>query len=282
MKPTVFLMFATCLGMLAIPAARATQTDAARQLMHKADKAKLILVGEMHGTREVPALVAEMAGRWSRPRSARAPALIVALEYPQTEAAHLQTYVESDGSAGARTRLLATQFWKRPAQDGRSSHAMLALIDALRQAGSAGRNVKLAAFDMSAAQEAARVDRDEAMALNLRAVVAGNPASRVLALTGNYHARQRDGAPWNASQRFMAGHLKDLSPYSINVDGIHGSYWACFSGDATDCKTQRFARDRAKTNPSGVYADQALTDSGYDLGLMLESLTVSLPASSAQ
>ena len=251
------------------------------QLMHKADKSKLILVGEMHGTREVPALVADLARRWSKPLSAKAPALIVALEYPQTEANHLQGYFDSDGGAGARSKLLATPFWSRPAQDGRSSHAMLALIDSVRKAGRGGRHVKLAAFDMNEAQEAARVDRDEAMAQNLRAIVAANPSARVLALAGNYHARQRDGAPWNPGQRFMAGHLKDLGPYSINVDGIGGSYWACSSGQAADCKTERFARDPAKNLP-GVYADQALTASGYDVGMMLEALSVSLPASHDQ
>lgn len=80
----------------------------------------------------------------------------------------------------------------------------------------------------------------------------------------------------------MAGHLADLAPYSINIDGIRGSYWACFSGEAADCKTQSFARDPAKTNPPGVYADKALTESGYNLGLMLDALSVSLPASREQ
>lgn len=278
MKPSAFLIHVACIGMLASFPVQARQADLVNQMMHEADKSRLIVVGEMHGTREVPALVAEMADRWSAPRPAKAQALVVALEYPQIESVHLQAYFDSDGGEQARNKLLATPFWTRPAQDGRSSHAMLALIESVRKAGREGRLLKLAAFDMNAAQEAARVDRDEAMAQNLRAIVAANPSARVLALAGNYHARQRDGAPWNASQRFMAGHLLDLAPYSINIDGVRGAYWACFSGEAADCKTQSFARDPAKTNPVGVYADKALLDSGYDLGLMLDALSVSLPA----
>jgi hypothetical protein len=37
------------------------------------------------------------------------------------------------------------------------------LIESVRKAGRAGRHVKLAAFDMSAAQQAAGVDRDGAL-----------------------------------------------------------------------------------------------------------------------
>jgi erythromycin esterase-like protein len=259
-----------CAAMLAAPCVHA---DTARQLMAKAGKAKLILIGEMHGTREVPALVADLAARWSR---ADAPVL-VALEYPQSEAAELQAFVDGDGGAPARTRLLATPFWSRPAQDGRSSAAMLALVDALR-----ARHIRIAVFDMSAAQEQAQAVRDRAMADNLRAIVRAHPASRVIALTGNYHARQVDGAPWDASYRFMGGYLKDLTPLSINVDALRGSYWGCSGATAADCKVENFGNDPVRKDAVGVRMDPATLANGYALDVLLAQFSASLPAKAMQ
>lgn len=63
MKSTTLLVYATCVGTLAMSPVVARPADPLGQLMHKAGKSRLIVVGEMHGTREVPALVADMADR---------------------------------------------------------------------------------------------------------------------------------------------------------------------------------------------------------------------------
>ena len=275
MKQNAFLI--PVMGIVVLACAPARADDTVAQLMKKTEKAKLILIGEMHGTREVPELVTEMAKRLVKPDAAQP--LVIALEYPQTQAADLKAYVDSDGSADARKRLLDTQFWSRAAQDGRSSHAMLSLIDAVRMEAHKGRKIALAAFDQNATQEKSDASRDKSMAANLRAIVRANPSARVVALTGNYHARQTDGANWDPKYRFMGGHLKDLAPYSVNIDALRGSYWGCSSGAAADCKVEKFGNDPVKTEPLGLYVDKGLTKNGYALGLMLEQFSVSLPAS---
>jgi hypothetical protein len=276
MTPKACLFPVVGIVMLACAPAHAAD-DTVAELMKKAEKSKLVLIGEMHGTREVPALVTDLAKRWTK--DAAAQPLVVALEYPQTQAADLKAYVDSDGSAEARKRLLDTQFWSRAAQDGRSSHAMLSLIDALRMEARKGRKIALAAFDQNAGQENSDVPRDKSMADNLRAIVQANPSARVIALTGNYHARQADGANWDPKYRFMGGYLKDLAPYSVSVDALRGSYWGCSSGAAADCKVEKFGNDPVKTQAPGLYVDKALMKNGYALGLMLEQFSVSLPAS---
>lgn len=262
--------------MLACAPAHAAH-DTVAELMKKTEKAKLVLIGEIPGTREVPALITDLAKRWTR--DAAAQPLVVALEYPQTQAADLQAYFDSDGSADARRRLLDTQFWSRAAEDGRSSHALLSLIDALRMQARKGRKITLAAFDQNAGQENSDVPRDKSMADNLRAIVQANPAARVIALTGNFHARQVDGASWDPKYRFMGGYLKDLAPYSVSVDALRGSWWRCSSGAAADCKVEKFGIDPIETQAPGLYVDKALMKSGYALRLVLKQYSVSLPAS---
>ncbi|MES2318847.1 MAG: calcium-binding protein [Pseudomonadota bacterium] len=279
MKLNAFLIHAVGIALAATAPAQAAQKDTVAELISKAGNSKLIFVGEMHGTREVPALVADLAQRLAEPG---APGLVVALEYPQTDAAQLKAYFDGDGSAVAKKQLLDSPFWSRAAQDGRSSHAMLALIESVRMQARSGRKIQLAAFDMNASQEKSGVSRDQSMAENLRAIIEANPSARVIALTGNYHARQADGAPWNPKHRFMAGYMKDLKPYSINVEALRGSYWACSSGKAADCMVITYGVDPALKRSVGLYADQALTSIGYAQGLTLEQFSVSLPAVRAQ
>lgn len=266
--------------MVAMPSAYAQEDDRVAQLMAKAAHARLVLVGEMHGTREVPALVADLAERWSRPPAGKgaAPALVVALEYPRSEAAELNAYFLGDGGPAAKKRLLDSPLWSRSYQDGRSSEAMLELIESVRALAGSGRRVKLAPFDQNAKQEKHDASRDRSMANNLRAIVKANPSARVIALTGNYHARQSVGAPWDATYRFMGHYLKDLAPYSIDVGAMRGSYWGCFSASAADCKIHRFGDASATTEARGLHVDEAVTAIGYDQALMLDLFIVSLPA----
>lgn len=278
------LIHAFGIAMLASAPAYALQDDTVTELMKKAEKSRIILVGEMHGTREVPALVADLAERWSKPREDNGvkPALIVALEYPRSEAADLNAYFHSDGGPAARKRLLDSPLWSRSYQDGRSSEAMLDLIEGVRALARSGRKIKLAPFDQNAKQARLDASRDKSMAQNLRAIVKANPSARVMALTGNFHARQSVGAPWDAKYRFMGNYLKDLAPYSIDVGAMRGSYWGCFGQSAADCKVERFGDASDKTPAPGMYVDEDVTATGYDQALMLDLFVVSLPAKKAE
>lgn len=284
MKRNAILTHALCCALLAIPCAQAAQDDTVTQLMQRADQARLILVGEMHGTREVPALVGDLAERWSKPRAGKgaAPALVVALEYPRSEAAQLSAYFGSDGGPAAKKRLLDSPLWSRSYQDGRSSAAMFDLIEGVRALARSGRKITLAPFDQDAEQEKNDASRDNSMADNLRAIVNENPAARVLALTGNYHARQSVGAPWDAGFRFMGNYLKDLAPFSVDVNAMRGSYWGCFSASAADCKVEHFGDASAAATPSRLHVDDSVTAIGYNQALKLDLFIVSLPANKAQ
>lgn len=87
---------------------------------------RIVVVGERHGTKEIPGFVAALActalvdGR----------AVTLALEMPSSETDRLESYLASDGGATARSRLVTSPFWHRPLQDGRSSAAMVDLLEA--------------------------------------------------------------------------------------------------------------------------------------------------------
>lgn len=208
--------------------------SAARDLLAQADALRPLLIGEIHGTQETPALLASMLRQGSgRP-------WLLGLEIPRQEQERIDAFLRSDGGARARAALTGGAFWTRELQDGRSSEAMLQLIDAVRALRRSGRDIHVVCFDDLAEGDGAG-DRDARMAQALRDALATERHRRAVALMGNYHARIGRGAPWNAQQEFLGWHLRDLSPLSVDVGAPTGSSWVC----NPDCGVYRFGADRA-------------------------------------
>lgn len=212
-------------------------TDAAAdRVMAAAGAHRLIVIGEMHGTREIPALVSELARRYARQGPLR-----VALEVSRDEQADLNAYLNSSGGRARRTALSRRPYWNvdLASSDGLRTEDALDLIESLRQLRAQGRDVAVVAFDLATQarpQTDARDgktrarDRDRSMAQYLRAAHADLPRGRILVLTGNVHAMLR--APNARFQAPMAGHLLDLAPYTVNVAAREGAFWACQAGKA--------------------------------------------------
>src|SRR5207302_1493589 len=116
----------------------------------------LLVFGEVHGTREIPAFVGEVACA-----AARAGRVRVGLELPASDAPLLRRFL--DGDEGA---LGHSEPWRRPALgSGRTSAAMLALLQRLRALRRAGAPVEPFFFD----EMDAGPKRDEQMAANISA-----------------------------------------------------------------------------------------------------------------
>lgn len=108
-------------------------------------------------------------------------AVVLGLEYPVAEQRFLGDFLRSPTRQGRRA-LLASPFWARATQDGRTSRAMLALLDWARAQIAAGARNRVFAFD--APPETATPDmigkfdaRDAAMAARVSQVLA-NPGPR--------------------------------------------------------------------------------------------------------
>jgi hypothetical protein len=194
--------------------------------------ARIILVGEMHGTREYPALVARLACQaldGGRP-------VTLALEMPQEEDARLAAYVASNGDAAAAAALTAgSDFWLK-GRDGRASTAMLVLIEQARRWREQGKPITVMTIDKP---RDAPGTRDEHMAARVRRAALGAPGSVLIALTGNIHNRLAPFGDPNVRATPMGVLLRDLDPVSIGSLRTRGSFFACMP----DCRVHQSEED---------------------------------------
>jgi hypothetical protein len=188
------------------------------------------LFGEMHGTSEIPRTFGEIACQLVARGDA---AVTVGLEIPESEQPRIDAFMSSDGGAAARGALQASSFWTRPgtAQDGRSSAAMLELLDRLRALRRTAPSLRVATFDLReiTARTGDGIDWDGEMANRLEAIRHENPSATLLVLTGNVHARTAVGTPWDASFVPMGRHLADALPglLAFNAAFAAGEAWVC-------------------------------------------------------
>ncbi len=224
----------------------------------------LVLVGELHGTVETPALVGELA--CAAAADAATP-VTVALEMDPTEQARIDAYLASAGTAADRSALLAGRFWTRTMQDGRSSVAMAALIERLRSLRSEGHAIQVVAVDTLR-----HADRDAEMAANIRRETRREGA-RVIALLGNRHASGHKGVQDDPGYVPAGYLLADLQPLSVRVDAPRGSAWVC----APTCGVLAFGARSSAAEPIAAGYAPIATRPGYDGVYMLPALTASPP-----
>jgi hypothetical protein len=189
----------------------------------------ILLLGEIHGTRESPAFAANAACLAARAGTQ----VTVGLEIPDPEAPRVAAYLASPGAAADRAALLAGAFWRRSYQDGRSSQAMLDLIESLRRMEHRGYPVRLRLVDREV--EA----RDRFMADRVKAEAEAAPGALLLVLTGNLHTRTKDGTPWDPKRpnmgAFLVGDLPGRRILALDVSYSGGEAWTCTDADAQHC-----------------------------------------------
>lgn len=228
------------------------------------------LVGELHGTNESPAFVAALACHILTSGHT----LTMALEIPRTEQDRIRSYLLSNGSTADRAAMLKGEFWATDKADGRSSAAMVNLIERLRYL----RSLKLPLIDVVTIDVAAgedSADRDRLMSQAFERITK-TPSDYVVGLVGNYHAKKTDGAPWDPRTRFMAGYLPASDLTSLDVGYAGGAAWICIP----ECGVSEMGSS-SQTIAKGfslrfVAKDGGAYDGVYDVG----RLSPSLPARS--
>lgn len=183
-------------------------------------------IGETHGTNETPAAFAEIVCEASATRP-----VVVALEMPEAMQPDLDVWMASDGGAAARNTLLNHDYWIVDHADGRSSHAMFAMLERLRALKSAGRDLTLRAWQPNIVRPPGFDQSywEIGMADRLVQAAYSRPNAYVLVLGGSNHARKTISERYGFL--FAAGHLKTTNVVSIRVALQGGRTWACF-GDA--------------------------------------------------
>jgi hypothetical protein len=173
--------------------------------------------GEVHGTTETPAFIANLvchAAQGGRE-------VLVGLQIHSTLQGQVDRFLRSEGTADDVAAVLLGQFWEF--QDGRSSRAMLALLDDLRRLTKAGKKVRVLLFEEVVA------DRNQLaaeLASTLSTAIDESPRAVSLILVANLHAR-------SDSERWLAWHLAKRFPRlkSLIQASAGGSTWVC--GDSS-------------------------------------------------
>ena len=246
-----------------LPAVESEQqalADAARLIRKEAGDHRLILIGELHGTRQVPELVAQIVRAYSE----QGPVLL-GLEIPNAEQEAFEHFLLSDGGTQAKSALLSGAFWQvRDMQhDGRRNYAVVELVETMRRLKSTGRAVDIVLYDGPSSQTISSMERDKAMADRIRRAFAAMPAGRFVTVSGNVHAMtERPSYAPAEMQTSMGSYLKDLDPFSVDISAAVGESWACMKS----------------CGPIAVHSrapiSQRMNEGPYNLLVVLPKLTV--------
>jgi hypothetical protein len=200
-------------------------TEAATEIATHAGDHRLLILGELHGTRETPLLVRALVEHYV----AQGIPVRLALELPVAENASLETYITSNGDAASRHTLRTTNYWtvKDHLHDGRRSEDMLDLIEAVRLLRAEGHHISVAGIDRTPNPlDLAPGTRDADMAKELRERYATLPAhGRLLVLTGNMHGMR--SPPARLGYPTATALLKDLPLYNVRIEARGGEFWGC-------------------------------------------------------
>jgi hypothetical protein len=236
------------------------------------ERVDYLLVGETHGTKELPTAFAEIvcaALEGGRP-------IVVGIEQPPSDQPALDAYMASDGGLPAREALIAAPAW---AADTRFSVAMADLIETLRAWRAAGANLTLVAFDEPAGQPGTNAAREESMARQLEAARNARPGSLAVALTGLGHADKEGFVSMSPPVASMMMHLPPERSASLAFVRAGGESWRCRreEGATHDVCGAASLTAREPALPRGVHAapGSAAFDGLYSPGVVL---TASPPA----
>jgi hypothetical protein len=202
--------------------------DAPAEIESRFQPGGLILMGEIHGTAEAPARVGAVVCDALK----RVDMVSVGLELPRDQVEPLAVYLASNGDQIATAQLLHSPFWMRSFQDGRTSIAMLGLVERLR--GLKQHYPHLVVFaledDAGLPSESAKFTRDRRMAARVRVEHESRPQALVLTLSGNIHSRLKP-MPTSPDELAIAPpmgtFLTDLTPRSVKLVPTGGTAWTC-------------------------------------------------------
>ncbi len=200
-------------------------------------EARLVIVGELHGTEQGPRLIGNMVCH----ALASGKSVAVGLELPGDDG-RLDAYLESPGGPSDIDAFTRDSRWRAEQQDGRRSRAKFDLIETLRAFRAEGHRLSVfgfvSNFDASPylnADRNALADQDgyaEAHEANMaRNIVSGlQDADLTIVLVGSVHGcegrMERDGRDYRLMSDFIdvPGTVRLLTTYAT------GTAWNCRGG----------------------------------------------------
>ncbi|MBJ6762175.1 hypothetical protein JGU66_15485 [Myxococcaceae bacterium JPH2] len=243
-------------------------------------KGHVLMLADPLGTRELP----EAATRLLCDATARDVPVSLALSLPASEQRILDAYMTSEGRPADLERLLRdSAFWRRAYQDGRSSSAMLRLVEQARRLRASGRTVSVIAFDSDAASGNAR---EAEMEQHLMAHRAKNPDAWTLVLAGDVHVRTVS-VRWDRKFEPLGARLSHQlgadSVKALDVGFQRGTQFACRFNvwEKVACDTFALSPNaearQGMDTPRGVRLFSETNDKGFHGRLYVGTLSASAP-----
>jgi uncharacterized protein (TIGR03067 family) len=232
---------------------------------------RVLLLGELHGTVESP----EFAGDVACHAVAAGLDVVVALELLPIAKENVEAFLRSKRTPSDRKALLSGPQWQRSYQDGRTSRAMVDLLDELARLRQGGHSVRVALFDAQPAGGGQA--RERAMAANLAKSVEASPEAMHIVLSGNAHSRITPGSARSSDYEPM-GYLLcqkvgSERVTSLNVSHSGGSAWIC----APDCGVAQL-RGHGSEERWKIEIDEATRPAGHNGWYSVGNITASPPA----
>ncbi|MDR6114775.1 MULTISPECIES: hypothetical protein [unclassified Sphingomonas] len=252
--------------------------------------ARIVVFGEVHGTRESPAFVGSLACALA----AKGERILVAVEHFSLVDGDYQKAWDLPDTAFVPA--LIKSGWAGR-EDGVASEAMLAMLVQLHSLSQAGRKIDIVAFsgvkDKAQARKLANLpslqgQHDASQAENIREAAARHPYDHVLVLAGNMHARKQPVTYSSPAYEPMAMRLGRSVPLlTLNMKVAGGTTWTCElrangnNAEDSECAAHSVGADAdLKRKPFvalGALPGEQL-DPDYDGVYWLGSVTASPPA----
>lgn len=192
------------------------------------EQTRWIIVGEMHGNAESPAIFADAVCLTAQHRR-----VVVALEQPDSAQAAIDTFLASDGGAEARQAFLADPMWHWEFKDGRSSQAMFRLFQRLQRMHQAGQVERVVAFQPTAfGAPLSHAEYEKLLAQPVAA--AASTGATVVVLVGGAHASFQPFGFGGEDYPPMAAVLARAQTITLNIESNGGQTWAC-TGQPISC-----------------------------------------------
>lgn len=182
-------------------------------------KKSVLIVGEIHGTCEVPNLTLQLAKKMSGNDSK----LTIALEINKNYQKDIDEYLKT----GDFDKLISIEYFRF--KDGRTSIAMGQLIKKLKRL----RNIKIVCFDVNS-NSAIEINRDSLMAINLiEHLIYG----KLLVLTGNIHANLKEGfwkKDFKSATYYLSQVVNKNQLVTLNTYFGGGTVWNCIDNQCKE------------------------------------------------
>ncbi|MBZ4332108.1 hypothetical protein NR800_32845 [Corallococcus interemptor] len=235
----------------------------------------VLLLGELHGTQEVPRFIAQSVCQLV---TVGMP-VTVGLELPVENEERITAFLQSQGGEVDWLKLMEAPFWRSPYPDGRGSEAVANMLEQLRQLRAQGLDVAVFVYDHP---KLSGQQREDALTKTVLAQVKSKPERFHLVVSGNIHPRTAKGLPWDKQYKPMGYLLKaeldDVTALDMAYDS--GTAWICAANPRSNKLDCGVKEAKGKDNGDRVFVHRwnSANSDGYHGVFYVGHVTASEPA----